>query len=87
MSHNFVVNYAYQNLGADLLPEDQRWGFGKMKIVTDRIPETEEEKLEVARTIGLEGKYEVVAIQSITPLEEAIANGDIILEGTVVDSE
>jgi ethanolamine utilization microcompartment shell protein EutS len=58
-----------------------------MKIVTDRVPETEEEKLEVARTIGLEAGYEAVAIQSITPLEEAIAEGDIILEGTIVDSE
>lgn len=87
MSHNFVVNYAYQKLGAAALPEDQRWGFGKMKITTDRIPETDEEKLEVARTIGLEGKYEAVAIQSITTLGEAIADGDIILEGQIVDSE
>jgi hypothetical protein len=82
---NFVVNYAYQKLGAAALPEDERWGFGKMKINTDKVPETEEEKLEVARTIGLEAGYEVVAIQSITPLEEAIAEGDIILEGEIVD--
>lgn len=85
MSLNFVVNYAYQKLGAGLLPEDERWGFGKMKINTDRVPTTDEEKLEVARTIGLEAGYEMVAIQSITPLEEAIAEGDILLEGEIVD--
>lgn len=85
MSHNFVVNYAYQKLGADALPENERWGFGKMKIVTDRVPETEEEKLEVARTIGLEAGYEAVAIQSIETLGEAIAEGHVLLEGEVVD--
>lgn len=87
MSMNFVVNYAYKVLGADALPEKERYGFGKIPINTDVTPSTEEELLEVARTIGLERGYEQVAIQSITPLEKAIDDGEVVLEGTVVDSE
>ena len=87
MSMNFVVNYAYQVLGAEAKPENERWGFGKMQINTDKVPETPEELKEVARTIGLEGQYEAVAIQSITPLEKHIDDGDVVLEGTIVDSE
>lgn len=82
---NIVVNYAYQTLGAAALPDDQKWGFGKMHMVSERFPETEEEKIEVARTIGLEGKYEAVAIQNIQPVDKLIDDGDIVLEGVIVD--
>lgn len=82
---NIVVNYGYQTLGAAALPEEEKWGFGKMRMVAERFPETEEEKIEVARTIGLEKKYEAVAIQSIQPLDKLIDDGDIVIEGTIVD--
>lgn len=85
MSLNFVVNYAFQKLGAGLLPEEERWGFGKMTVNTDKVPETEEELIEVGRTIGLEQGYEMVAIQSIRPLQEIIDEGDVVLEGEIVD--
>lgn len=82
---NIVVNYAYQTLGAAALEEDQKWGFGKMHMVSERWPETDEELKEVARTIGLEGKYEAVAIQTINPVDKLIDNSDIVIEGTIVD--
>jgi hypothetical protein len=82
---NIVVNYGYQKLGAAALPEEEKWGFGKMRMVAERMPETDEEKLEVARTIGLAAGYEAVAIQKIQPLDELIDDGDIVIEGTIVD--
>ena len=82
---NIVVNYAYQTLGAAALPEDQKWGFGKMHMAAERWPETDEELKEVARAIGLEGKYEAVAIQNIQPVDKLIDDGDIVIEGTIVD--
>lgn len=88
MSMNFVVNYAYKVLGADTKPEDERYGFGKVTVNTDKVPETPEELKEVARTIGLEcGPYEMVAIQTIEPLDKLIESGDVVIEGTIVDSE
>lgn len=82
---NIVVNYGYQKLGAAALPEDQKWGFGKMRMVAERFPETPEEELEVARTIGLAAGYEAVAIQNIEALDKLIDDGDIVIEGTIVD--
>jgi hypothetical protein len=82
---NIVVNYGYQKLGAAALPEEEKWGFGKMRMVAERFPETEEEKIEVARTIGLAAGYEAVAIQKIEPLDQLIDDGDVIIEGTIVD--
>lgn len=82
---NIVVNYGYQKLGAAALPEEEKWGFGKMRMVAERFPETEEEKIEVARTIGLAGSYEAVAIQNIESLDKLIDTGDIVIEGTIVD--
>lgn len=87
MGINIVANYAYQKLGAGALPEEERWGFGKMHLVAERMPETAEELEEVARTIGLESGYEVVAlIDKPTPLDKLIDDGDVILEGTIVDA-
>lgn len=88
MSLNFVVNYAYQKLGAAALPENERWGFGKMHINTDIEPTTDEELKEVARTIGLEQGYEMVAIQEIRPLAEkdiVIDTEKDVLEGVILD--
>lgn len=82
---NIVVNYGYQKLGAAALPEEEKWGFGKMRMVAERFPETEEEKIEVARTIGLAAGYEAVAIQNIEVLDKLIDDGDVIIEGTIVD--
>lgn len=83
---NIVANYAYQKLGAAALPDDEKWGFGKMHLVAERMPETDEELEEVARTIGLEAGYEVVAlIEKPTALDKLIDDGDVVLEGTIVD--
>lgn len=83
---NIVANYAYQKLGAAALPEEERWGYGKMHLSAERMPETEEELQEVARTIGLEAGYEVVAlVDKPKPLDKLINDGDVILEGTVLD--
>lgn len=82
---NIVVNYGYQKLGAAALPEEEKWGFGKMRMVAERFPETEEEKIEVARTIGLAAGYEAVAVQNIEVLDKLIDDGDIVIEGTIVD--
>lgn len=85
MSVNIVVNYAFQRLGAAGLPEDERYGFGKMHMNAERYPETPEELEEVGRTIGLEAGYEAVAIQHIARLEKLVEDGDVVLEGTIVD--
>lgn len=85
MSVNIVVNYAYQKLGAAALPESERWGFGKMHMVSERFPETEEERIEVGRTIGLEKGYEMVGVQQITLLEDEIQQGDVVVGEIVVD--
>lgn len=82
---NIVVNYGYQKLGAAALPEEEKWGFGKMRMVAERMPETDEERLEVARTIGLAAGYEAVAIQNIEALDKLIDDGDIVIEGEIVD--
>lgn len=87
MTLNYVVDYAFKKLGADALPEGERYGYGKMNINTDIEPTTDEELLEVARTIGLEAGHEEVGVLKITPLQRAIDDGDVVLEGTIVDSE
>ena len=85
MSVNIVVNYAYQKLGAAALPEDERWGFGKMHMVAERFPQTEEERIEVGRTIGLERGYEMVGVQEIKLLEDEIQRGEVVVGEVVVD--
>lgn len=82
---NIVVNYAYQKLGALALPEEERWGFGKMHMVAERFPSTEEERIEVGRTIGLEKGYEMVGVQQITLLEDEIEKGEVVVGEVVVD--
>ena len=86
-SVNIVVNYAFQRLGASELPEKERWGFGRMVMNAERFPVTEEERIEVGRTIGLEAGYEAVAVQYISRLDKLIEDGDIVLEGTIVDED
>lgn len=82
---NIVVNYGYQKLGAAALPETERWGFGKMHLATERMPETEEEFEEVARTIGLAAGYEAVAIQKVAPLDLILDDDGLVIEGEIVD--
>ena len=83
----YTVQYAYQVLGADAKPEDERWGFGRIPITTDVEPQTAEEFKEIARTIGLTGGYEKVVIQSINePRNVTVAeDDDTVIEGTIVD--
>lgn len=84
-SVNIVVTYAYQKLGADLLPEDERWGYAKMHMVAEHLPTTEEEKIEVGRTIGLEKGYEMVGVMNISLLEDEVQKGEVVVGEVVVD--
>ena len=85
MSHNFLVHYQFAHPKSDLRPKSQRWGSGTCPINTDKIPETEEEFLEVARVIGTTGGYERVAIIKIEPTDHVVEDTGEILEGTIVN--
>ena len=85
MSHNFLVHYSFSFPKSDLRPEDQRWGSGSIPINTDKVPETKEEFLEIARTIGKQGGYERVAITKIDPTDHFIEDKGEILEGLIVN--
>lgn len=49
---NLVITFEYETLGSESLPEDQRKGIGAVDVTVDKLPETEEEFREIARTIG-----------------------------------
>lgn len=85
MSHNFLVHYSFAHPKSDLRPENQRWGSGSIPINTDKVPETEEEFLEVARVIGKTGGYERVAITKIEPTDHFVDDSAEILEGLIVN--
>lgn len=78
----YTVNYAFQVAGADEKPEEERWGFGRVPITTDVMPTTDEQFMEIARTIGTKNGYEIVRIQHVA---EAVAEDEDIIEGTLVD--
>lgn len=85
MSHNFLVHYSFAFPKSDLRPEDQRWGSGSIPINTDKTPETKEEFLEIARTIGKQGGYERVAITKIDPTDHFVEDTGEVLEGLIVN--
>lgn len=84
--YNFIVKYHFAHPVSDLRPEDQRFGTGSIPINTDKIPETEEEFMEIARYIGHLGGYERVAIEK--PLKQTdhfVDDSNEILEGLIVN--
>lgn len=85
MSHNFLVHYQFAHPKSDLRPENQRWGSGSIPINTDKVPETEEEYIEIARHIGHLGGYERVAITKIDPTDHFVDNSSEVLEGIIVN--
>lgn len=84
-THNFLVHYSFSYPKSDLRPEDQRWGSGSIPINTDKVPETDEEFMEIARTIGKQGGYERVAITKIDPTDHFVEDTGEILEGLIVN--
>lgn len=84
-SYNFLVHYSFAHPKSDLRPEDQRWGNGSIPVNTDKVPETDEEKKEIARHIGKLGGYEVVAITGIEATDHFIEDSGEILEGLIVN--
>lgn len=85
MSHNFLVHYQFAYPKSELRPEDQRWGNGSIPINTDKVPETDEEFMEIARTIGNQGGYDRVAITKIDPTDHFIEDSGEILEGLITN--
>lgn len=86
MSHNYLVNFSFAHPKSDLRPEAQRWGHGSMPINTDKVPETEEDFKEIARTIGKQGGYERVAINlPLQPTDKFVEDRGEILEGLIVN--
>lgn len=85
MSHNFLVHYQFAYPKSELRPEDQRWGNGSIPINTDKVPETDEEFMEIARTIGKQGGYERVAVTKIDPTDHFIEDSGEILEGLITN--
>lgn len=84
-THNFLVHFQFSYPKSDLRPEDQRWGTGSIPINTDKEPETKEEFMEIARTIGKQGGYERVAITKIDPTDHFIEDSGEVLEGLIVN--
>ena len=84
-SYNFLVHFSFAHPKSALRPESQRWGNGSIPINTDKIPETEEEKKEIARHIGKLGGYEVVAITGIESTDNFIDDSAEIIEGLIVN--
>lgn len=87
MSHNYLVHYGYEFPDSELRPEDQKHGLGTIPINTDKAPETEEEFLEIARTIGKQGGYAKVAITKIEETDHFIEDTNEILEGLIVNDK
>lgn len=86
MSHNFLVHYSFSFPKSDLRPESQRWGHGSIPINTDKIPTTDEEFKEIARTIGKQGGYERVALKlPLQPTDHFVEDTGEIFEGLVVN--
>lgn len=84
-SFNFLVTYSFAYPESALRPEDQRWGRGSIPINTDKYPETDEEKIEIARHIGKLGGYERVAVEKIEQTDRFIDDSGEILEGFIVN--
>ena len=84
-SYNSVVYFSFAHPASSLRPEKQRWGNGSLSINTDKFPETEEEKKEVARFIGKQFGYEIVAITKIEPTDHLVDDTAEILEGFIVN--
>lgn len=87
MSHNFLVHYSFAFPKSDLRPEDQRWGSGSIPINTDKVPESKEEFLEIARHIGKLGGYDTVAVTKIDPTDHFVDDSMEVLEGFIVDGQ
>lgn len=85
MSYNYLVHFQFAHPQSSLRPEDQRWGSGSVPINTDKEPKTEEEFLEIARTIGKLGGYERVAITRLDPTDHFVDDSSEILEGIIVN--
>lgn len=85
MSYNYLVHFQFAHPQSGLRPEDQRWGSGSIPINTDKEPETKEEFLEIARTIGKLGGYERVAVTKLEPTDHFVDDSSEVLEGIIVD--
>jgi hypothetical protein len=84
-TYNFLVDFAFAHPVSSLRPESQRWGTGSIPINTDKLPETDEEKKEIAREIGKQGGFEIVAITKITPTDHFVDDSSEILEGLIIN--
>lgn len=67
MSHKYRVTFAHDNDRQE--NEDIRHGWGTVEIVTDRPVESDEQRLEVARSIGNTYGFTKVGVMSIDPVE------------------
>lgn len=85
MSHNFLVHFQFAHPKSDLRPENQRWGSGSIPINTDKVPETDEEFMEIARHIGKLGGYERVAVTKLDPTDHFVDDSSEVLQGIIVN--
>jgi hypothetical protein len=85
MSHNYLVHFQFAHPKSDLRPENQRWGSGSIPINTDKVPETDEEFMEIARHIGKLGGYERVAVTKLDPTDHFVDDSSEILQGIIVN--
>lgn len=85
MSHNYLVHFQFAHPKSDLRPENQRWGSGSIPINTDKVPETDEEFMEIARHIGKLGGYERVAVTKLDPTDHFVDDSSEVLQGIIVN--
>lgn len=84
MSYNYRVNFAFEHKDSEILPEEQRHGFGFLDINTDHEPTTQEDFDEIAKTIGRNGDYKTVAVQTVAVKDEPTDDSDEVLEGEII---
>lgn len=84
-SYNYVIHYQFAHPKSDLRPENQRWGTASMSVNTDKPIVSDEEKLEVARFIGMHNALERVAITRIEATDHFVDDSAEILEGVIVN--
>ena len=83
--HTYRVNYAFERADSETLPETQRWGFGYLDIHTDKEPKTHEEYQEILRTIGMQGGYKSVRLQTISEKTEDNKPTSPFIAGEILD--
>lgn len=87
MSLNYTAHYMFEHKDSDKRPEGEKYGQGVCPIEVDHVPTTPDDFKEIARTIGLAGKYSKVSVVRLLPAKDFHTTEDTgeVIEGVVLD--